>query len=347
MGPPRRSTTSPSGCWSMGRFGPRSASKAARGFDLADGEAPDRAQAGQPGPRSRRPARPGLRNHPPRGAPPSAPIHARRGGRPESRGCASGAGGAPPPPIRLRPDAAPWPPRPRSRPFAPKPNGWRTASAALATATSSPTKPCFPSRRPSPSSMASPSFAGWPRRSGRRVCIGPRGDGRPAHQPVPARARRLDRATRLAERRLAGSAGHARRSCHRVRRPDALGPPCEGPEARPALQVAWRRRSGTSSGSRSRSCATRRDFLGPLYRGRKIAKRFTASLADLQEELGRYNDMATTRKIVASFADDPAGRSQAAGAVLGWQAQGLARAPSLAQIGLARLRRVAGALGGR
>ncbi len=68
------------------------------------------------------------------------------------------------------------------------------------------------------------------------------------------------------------------------------------------------------------------DFLGPLYRARKIAKRYTAALADLQEELGRYNDMATTRKIVASFAEDPVGRSQAAGAVLGWQAQGLARA---------------------
>ncbi len=68
------------------------------------------------------------------------------------------------------------------------------------------------------------------------------------------------------------------------------------------------------------------DFLGPLYQGRKIAKRFAGSLDDLQEELGRYNDMATTRKIVASFADDPAGRSQAAGAVLGWQAQGLALA---------------------
>ncbi len=69
------------------------------------------------------------------------------------------------------------------------------------------------------------------------VCIGPRGDGGPADQPVRARARRLDRATRLAERRLSGSPGYARRSCHRVRRPDALGPPCEGREARPALQV--------------------------------------------------------------------------------------------------------------
>lgn len=68
------------------------------------------------------------------------------------------------------------------------------------------------------------------------------------------------------------------------------------------------------------------DFLLPLYGSRKPAKRFAAELAHLQEELGRYNDMATTRTIVSGFAGDPAGRSPAAGAVIGWQAQALAAA---------------------
>lgn len=68
------------------------------------------------------------------------------------------------------------------------------------------------------------------------------------------------------------------------------------------------------------------DFLLPLYGESRSAKRFTARLADLQDELGRYNDMATTTKIVASFRGVPAGMSQAAGAVIGWQAQGLAGA---------------------
>jgi triphosphatase len=68
------------------------------------------------------------------------------------------------------------------------------------------------------------------------------------------------------------------------------------------------------------------DFLMPLYGARKPVKRFAAALAHLQEELGRYNDMANTRAIVASFAAEAAGRSPAAGAVIGWQANGLAGA---------------------
>lgn len=68
------------------------------------------------------------------------------------------------------------------------------------------------------------------------------------------------------------------------------------------------------------------DFLMPVCGSRKAAKRFAAELAHLQEELGRYNDMATTRTIVSGLARDPAGRSPAAGAVIGWQANGLAGA---------------------
>ena len=65
------------------------------------------------------------------------------------------------------------------------------------------------------------------------------------------------------------------------------------------------------------------DFLMPLYGSRKAAKRFGAELAHIQEQLGLYNDMATTRTIVAGLAGEAAGRSPAAGAVIGWQAQGL------------------------
>ena len=68
------------------------------------------------------------------------------------------------------------------------------------------------------------------------------------------------------------------------------------------------------------------DFLMPIYGRGKAVKRFTGHLVALQDELGRYNDMATTRALVASLGDGPAGRSQAAGAVIGWQAQGLASA---------------------
>jgi len=68
------------------------------------------------------------------------------------------------------------------------------------------------------------------------------------------------------------------------------------------------------------------DFLLPVYRDSKTTKRFAKALSRLQEQLGRYNDMATTRKIVAGFGDNPAAHSQAAGAVIGWQAQGLAAA---------------------
>ncbi len=67
------------------------------------------------------------------------------------------------------------------------------------------------------------------------------------------------------------------------------------------------------------------DFLMPLFGPRK-SKRFASELARLQDELGRYNDMATTRTIMAGFAADPAGRSPAAGAVIGWQAHALAAA---------------------
>jgi CHAD domain-containing protein len=68
------------------------------------------------------------------------------------------------------------------------------------------------------------------------------------------------------------------------------------------------------------------DFLAPILGESKALKRYLARVATLQDQLGRYNDMATTERLVAGFASHPAGRSQAAGAVIGWQAQGLATA---------------------
>jgi inorganic triphosphatase YgiF len=82
------------------------------------------------------------------------------------------------------------------------------------------------------------------------------------------------------------------------------------------------------------------DFLMPLYGTKKPVKRFATALEDLQEELGRYNDMATTRTIMAGFAADPAGRSPAAGAVIGWQAQALVAAEPRLRAAWRRFREV-------
>lgn len=72
------------------------------------------------------------------------------------------------------------------------------------------------------------------------------------------------------------------------------------------------------------------EFLAPIFGDEKRLRRYAGALAELQDQLGRFNDMATTARIVSGFGDDPAARSQAAGAVIGWQAQGLTTAePSL------------------
>ena len=62
------------------------------------------------------------------------------------------------------------------------------------------------------------------------------------------------------------------------------------------------------------------DFLLPLYGDRKSVKRFSRKLADLQEELGSYNDMAVTASLFAGFDDASPESGTAAAAIAGWQA---------------------------
>jgi triphosphatase len=64
------------------------------------------------------------------------------------------------------------------------------------------------------------------------------------------------------------------------------------------------------------------DFFLPLFDGSASAKRYARRLSRLQERLGRYNDVGTTRNLLGELAVDalPAAGRQALGAVLGWQA---------------------------
>jgi triphosphatase len=65
------------------------------------------------------------------------------------------------------------------------------------------------------------------------------------------------------------------------------------------------------------------DFLLPLYGQRKSAKRFSKGLADLQQELGLYNDMATTASLLADVGTESSGSGTAAAAIAGWQAHAM------------------------
>lgn len=74
------------------------------------------------------------------------------------------------------------------------------------------------------------------------------------------------------------------------------------------------------------------DFLLPLYGQRKLTKRFSSRLADLQHELGIYNDMATTASLLADVGAE-SGSSTAAAAIAGWQAHAMVGAePRLKQV---------------
>ncbi|QAU38897.1 CYTH and CHAD domain-containing protein [Bradyrhizobium guangdongense] len=64
------------------------------------------------------------------------------------------------------------------------------------------------------------------------------------------------------------------------------------------------------------------DFLLPLYGERKSAKRFSGKLAELQQQLGIYNDMATTASLLADIGTE-AGSGTAAAAIAGWQAHAM------------------------
>jgi triphosphatase len=65
------------------------------------------------------------------------------------------------------------------------------------------------------------------------------------------------------------------------------------------------------------------DFLLPLYEDRRAAKRFTRRLAALQEELGCYNDMATTEPLLAELGAESVESAIGAAAIAGWQAHAM------------------------
>jgi triphosphatase len=64
------------------------------------------------------------------------------------------------------------------------------------------------------------------------------------------------------------------------------------------------------------------DFFLPLFHQQASAKRYARRLSKLQDRLGRYNDAAATRHLIAQLPTDAmsADGRQALGAVLGWQA---------------------------
>lgn len=66
------------------------------------------------------------------------------------------------------------------------------------------------------------------------------------------------------------------------------------------------------------------DFLLPLCGQRKSARRFSRRLADLQQELGVYNDMATTTSLLADVDAGSTSSGMAAAAIAGWQAHAMA-----------------------
>ena len=65
------------------------------------------------------------------------------------------------------------------------------------------------------------------------------------------------------------------------------------------------------------------DFLLPLYGERKAAKKYARRLAALQQELGAYNDMATTAGLLAELGTDSTDGAIAAAAITGWQAHAM------------------------
>ena len=62
------------------------------------------------------------------------------------------------------------------------------------------------------------------------------------------------------------------------------------------------------------------DFMLPLYGDRKSVRRFFRTLADLQEELGCYNDMAVTASLLTDLGADSPDSGTAAAAIAGWHA---------------------------
>ncbi|WP_407155389.1 CHAD domain-containing protein [Bradyrhizobium sp. STM 3557] len=65
------------------------------------------------------------------------------------------------------------------------------------------------------------------------------------------------------------------------------------------------------------------DFLLPLYSDRKPARKYARRLAALQQQLGGYNDMATTTRLLAGLGADSTDGAIAAAAITGWQAHAM------------------------
>ncbi|MEN3288738.1 MAG: triphosphatase [Bradyrhizobium sp.] len=65
------------------------------------------------------------------------------------------------------------------------------------------------------------------------------------------------------------------------------------------------------------------DFLLPLYGERRSAKKYARRLAGLQEQLGCYNDMATTTALLAGLGAESTDAAIAAAAIAGWQAHAM------------------------
>ena len=65
------------------------------------------------------------------------------------------------------------------------------------------------------------------------------------------------------------------------------------------------------------------DFLLPMYGQRKSTRRYFDRLADLQEELGTYNDMAVTTSLLTGLKADTPDGGNAAAAIAGWQAHAM------------------------
>jgi inorganic triphosphatase YgiF len=68
------------------------------------------------------------------------------------------------------------------------------------------------------------------------------------------------------------------------------------------------------------------DFLLPLCAQGKSVKRFRGRLIELQEQLGSYNDMATTASLLSGLGVESPNGGTAAAAIAGWQAHGMVSA---------------------
>jgi CHAD domain-containing protein len=73
------------------------------------------------------------------------------------------------------------------------------------------------------------------------------------------------------------------------------------------------------------------DFLLPLYGQRKSVKRFSDRLAGLQDELGAYNDMATTASLLGGLGAVSSDSFTASAAITGWQAHAMTGAEARLQ----------------